>query len=64
MSNHLPYAVVSGLLVAGAWVFTTPLSEILNIGPVEHAGGGFVLGVFMYVVIAVAHAADKRRASA
>lgn len=59
MSSHLSYAVLSGLLVGGAWAFLTPFSEYLNVGPVSHAGAGFVVGVAVYTGIAVAHYAGN-----
>lgn len=47
--SHLEFAVVSGALVAGLWAFLTPFS----VGPIGHAGAGFVVGFSVYAVLAI-----------
>lgn len=55
MSSHILYAVLSGTLVAGAWAFVRPLPLDL----VPTVGAGYVLGVAVYALIAVAHAYEQ-----
>jgi hypothetical protein len=55
VSSHILYAVLSGTLVAGAWAFVRPLQLDL----VPTVGAGYVLGVAVYALIAVAHAYEQ-----
>jgi hypothetical protein len=58
--SHAAYATLSGALVASAWFVLNPL----NLGQVTAAAAGFVVGVVVYLGIAIVDSLSERRTGA